>query len=63
MEIKDGLEKKSTTDFYYDLMVGCYISPFDFCKDPKDIKRLFNAITVIQEFEESIEQKYPEFFQ
>lgn len=44
-----------TSDFYYDLFDGGYIVPEDLLEDKDDIELVKNAIEVLKDFRESLE--------
>lgn len=54
MKIKEGTDI-STDDFWYDLFDGGYIKPETFLEDEEDIVRVKNAIAVIRELQDSLE--------
>ena len=54
MKIKEGTDI-STDDFWYDLFDGGYINPETFLEDEEDIVRVKNAIAVIRELQDSLE--------
>ena len=62
MKIKKGLEI-STGDFWYDLTKGGYIRPEEICKNPKDVKKVKQAIEIIEDFEKSCEEQIDNFIQ
>lgn len=62
MEIKKNLEV-STTDFWYDLTDGCYLHPYDICKNMADAERVDNAIQILRDFQNSCENKIEDFIQ
>ena len=45
-----------TSDFYYDLFDGGYIVPEDVLEDKDDIELVKNAIEVLKDFRESLEE-------
>ena len=62
MKIKDGCDA-SSSDFWYDLTDGGYLNPEEILEDPKDVKRVLNAIKVIREFERSCDEQIEGFWQ
>lgn len=62
MKIKEGCEA-STGDFWYDLTDGGYLDPDVICEDPKDAKRVKEAIEVLQDFQSSCEEQIEGFVQ
>jgi len=44
-----------TSDFWYDLTDGGYIKPKDLLEDEEEIKRVEEAIKVLEEFKQSAE--------
>ena len=60
MEIKKDLDT-STDDFFYDLFDGGYIKPKDICEDREDVKKIEEAIAVIDDFKESCEEQIEGF--
>jgi len=47
--------KVETSDFYYDLFEGGYISPKKLLVDKEDTDRVNEAIRVIEEFKDALE--------
>lgn len=62
MKIKDGCEA-STSEFWYDLTSGGYLNPAEILEDEEDVKRVNEAIAVLQEFERSCEEQIEGFMQ
>lgn len=54
MEVKENISV-ATGDFWYDLFDGGYIRPEELLKDKEDIDAVLNAIEVLREFEESLQ--------
>ena len=54
MRIRDDATQGSTQDFFYDLFDGGYIDPEDYLVAP-DAKRVRDAMTLILEFREVLE--------
>lgn len=61
MKIKKGCDD-STEDFYYDLTHGGYLKPEQMLEDPKDAKRVNEAIETLKEFEQACEDQIEEFY-
>lgn len=61
MKIKDGCEA-STDDFYYDLFQGGYIRPKEILENEEDIKKVEEALKVIEMFKESCENQIEDFY-
>ena len=55
MKIKNNA-KIETSDFYYDLFDGGYIKPEEVLESEEDIKRVQEALGVINTFKESVEE-------
>lgn len=55
MEFKKNV-KIETDDFYYDLFLGGYIKPEKILENRDDIKRVQDAIDVIDDFYNSAEE-------
>ena len=55
MEFKKNV-KIETNDFYYDLFLGGYIKPEKILENRDDIKRVQDAIDVIDDFYNSAEE-------
>lgn len=54
MKIKQGADVRGEDcDFWYDLTNGGYIDPEKLLVDPKDAKRVKDAIAVVKEFEQA----------
>lgn len=62
MKIKKGVEA-STSDFWYDLSKGGYLSPEKILENKDDIEKVKAAIKVIEEFETSCEEQIEDFVQ
>ena len=60
MDIKKGLDLQ-TSNFWYDLVYGKYIVPEDILINERDIIRVKQAISILQEFERSCEKAIPDF--
>jgi hypothetical protein len=54
MEFKKNA-KIATSDFYYDLFDGGYISPKKLLKNKEDIERVVAAIEIIKAFKDAAE--------
>lgn len=52
MQLKEGAVPVVTEAFWYDLVDGGYIDPRDLLDNENDIKRVFEAIEVLEEFQE-----------
>ena len=51
-----------TSDFYYDLFLGGYISPYEYLEKEEDADEVRDAIAVIKEFQDSlVEQEVMEY--
>lgn len=64
--IKIKREKRysvSTSDFWYDLTDGGYISPRDLCENPSDARRIEQAIELILDFQRACEEQIEGFSQ
>ena len=61
MKIKNGIEV-STSEFWYDVTNG-YLKPEEILEDTDDIERVYQAIAVITDFEESCEEQIEGFVQ
>lgn len=55
MKYKDV--KISTDDFWYDLTDGGYIKPEEILEDPKDVKKIKDAIEIINRWKFEMEEK------
>ena len=62
MKIKEGCTA-SSSDFWYDLTSGGYLSPEDILENKEDVERVKNAIEVVQEFEQSCNEQIEGFIQ
>lgn len=60
MKIKDDVQV-STDDFWYDLTTGGYLRPEEILEHPSDVKRVEQAIRVLEDFEGSCEDEIPNF--
>ena len=56
MKIKEGAELREDCDWWYDLTDGGYIKPSELLDDPKDVKRVEEAIKVVREFQEAYDE-------
>ncbi len=57
MKFKEELQKTYTDDFYYDLFYGGYIAPEKMLVSDEDIKKVQEAMAVIEQYKQSgIEQ-------
>ena len=54
MDIRGDVDGLATDDPYYDLFEGGYIKPEDFL-DPEDALRVTEAMAVVQDFLDSLE--------
>lgn len=61
MDIKVGLEV-STQDFWYDLTEG-YLEAEEICANKEDAEKVKQAVTVLEDFRESCEDKIEGFIQ
>jgi hypothetical protein len=59
MKIKKGLEVNMDCDFWYDLTDGGYIEPEKLCANKEDAKKVLDAIAVVKDFQNSLEEEYP----
>lgn len=55
MEVLSNVESVPTDDFLYDLFYGGYFRPDKFLKNEDDIKRVKNAIKVIKDYQNTLE--------
>lgn len=62
MIIRQGLNL-STQDFFYDLFDGGYLNPKKICAEKSDAQKVYDAMNVIYEFRDSIENEYEDFYQ
>lgn len=62
MKIKKNLEI-STTDFWYDLMNGGYLDPYEICESLADANRIYEAIQILKDFQNSCEEQIEGFVQ
>jgi hypothetical protein len=60
MKLKDNLDC-STDDFFYDLTDGGFLDPDEMCKDPKDAKKIKEALDIIIDFKDSCEEQIEGF--
>jgi len=56
MEFKENVELIVHNDFWYDITIGGYIKPRELLKNEEDIKRVEDAIKVLEEFNKSAEE-------
>ena len=61
MKIKKGL--RITSDGVYQDLVEGNLKPEKICADPKDAKRVIDALATIEEFEASCEEQIEDFIQ
>ena len=61
MKIKDGVEA-STSEFWYDVTNG-YLKPEEILEDENDINKVYEAIAIITDFEESCDEQIEGFIQ
>lgn len=55
-KIKDNVEEQGGSDgFWYDLTIGGYINPEEILADEYQLKRLKEAISLVRDFELTIE--------
>ena len=47
----------STNDFWYDLTDGGYINPRDLLEDEADIEKINEAIAIVEDFRNEMEEK------
>ncbi len=47
----------STNDFWYDLTDGGYINPRDLLEDEADIEKINDAIAIVEDFRNEMEEK------
>ena len=59
MKIKKDKEVNMDCDFWYDLTIGGYIDPDELCANKEDAVRVNEAIQVIREFQDSLNEEYP----
>lgn len=62
MKIKENL-KISTPDFWYDLTDGGYLDPYEICETIDDADRVYEAMKVIEDFQNSCEEQIEGFIQ
>jgi len=62
MKLKKDLDI-STQDFFYDLFAGGYIKPEEICENKEDVKRIEEAIEVLEDFKDSCEEQIENFIQ
>lgn len=55
MKLKKGIEQPSSSDFWYDLTDGGYLDPYELLDSDEDAKMVVEAISIIEEFSELIE--------
>lgn len=48
----------STADFYRDLFVGGYFKPDEFLFNKTDASKVYEAITIIEEYKKTLEENY-----
>jgi len=56
MEFKDNIDPISTCEFWYDVFDGGYIEPEDLLKNKEDIDKVRNAITLLNQFRDELEE-------
>lgn len=61
MKIKEGVEV-STSEFWYDVTNG-YLKPEAMLESTGDIDRVYDAIAVLMDFEQSCEEQIEGFIQ
>jgi hypothetical protein len=61
MKIKENLQEVQTSDFWYDLSKGGYLDPEKLCENEEDAKKVREAIKVVEEYEESLEEQIEDF--
>lgn len=54
IKIKENTQVE-TADFWYDLMEGGYVKPESLCEDQKDADRIREAMNILTEFKDSLE--------
>jgi len=62
MKIKAGVEAYSD-DFWYDLTSGGYLRPEEILENEDDIKKVKDAIFVLEDFQRSCEEQIDGFIQ
>ena len=62
MKLKENLEI-STTDFWYDLIDGGYLNPYDICASMGEAEGIDNAVQLLKEFQNSCEAQIEGFIQ
>ena len=50
-------------DFYYDLTDGGYCKPEDYCVNKSDIVKILDAIAVLKDYEESLQELAYKYYQ
>lgn len=61
MKIKENLQEVQTSDFWYDLSTGGYLDPEKLCENEEDAKKVREAILVVEEYENSLEEQIEDF--
>lgn len=61
MKIKEGCEA-STSEPWYDLNNG-YLKPEEILENKEDVKRVYDAIFIVNEFLQSCEEEIEGFYQ
>ena len=62
MKIREDFTQFHSDDFWYDLTIGGYIKPEIILDSEEDIKKLKDAIALVKQFEDLLEDKF-QFFE
>lgn len=54
MEIKENAEATATSDFWYDLFEGGYLSPSKFLKNEDDVKKIEDARQLLMSYKRAL---------
>lgn len=54
MKLKENIPVMCTSDFWYDIFDGGYITPKMFLEDQADIEAVENAMAIVDEFRHTI---------
>jgi len=57
MKFKENSDIVETANVYYDLFQGGYIKPENILEDPADVKRVQEAINILEEFLSQAEEE------
>lgn len=58
MKILNNANPEPTSDFWYDLFVWWYFNPEKFIEWSEDIKKINDAISIIEEYKELLEEEW-----